>query len=301
MHISYLFTRREKVNRGLHASKVFLVVIAASAALCAACAKPAHASVTMKKVAIDRAMADADFTAEMKKLTRAANSAVSNAKEGGFVFIGYYAVTVEQAARCRELLGDYLAPAYADSVSIPVYETINSANRNMFRRMFGGNPETGKRGVIINAKTVRSLAASKKNVKMVAKLRSLLKKAGVKKGISEKTAVSRINRFVIRYLRYDNTFKCNNAYQAAYKKKSACRGYADLFSQMCMYAGIQNRVVIGKANGDYGWAGHAWNQVRIGKKWYSIDVCWNDSLRSAKRYYMKRGTWRDHKVGYYTA
>lgn len=61
-----------------------------------------------------------------------------------------------------------------------------------------------------------------------------------------------------------------------------CSAYADLFYVLCKASNIPVRYIIGKADGEW----HAWNRVRIKKKWYWVDCTWD--------YWLSRKLWRTH-------
>ena len=77
------------------------------------------------------------------------------------------------------------------------------------------------------------------------------------------------------------------------KKKAVCSGYTNLMNQMCALAGIESIGINGYSKG-FGYTGaigndtdHAWNGVKIGGKWYLIDVTW-DAGPMEKRTFIKR-------------
>lgn len=51
-----------------------------------------------------------------------------------------------------------------------------------------------------------------------------------------------------------------------------CEGYAKAFKLICDELGIPCVLVCGHANG----GGHAWNEVKLGEKWYAVDVTFDD-------------------------
>ena len=57
-------------------------------------------------------------------------------------------------------------------------------------------------------------------------------------------------------------------------RKADCAGIAEAFYVMCKKNGIPVRYVIGWCDGEC----HAWNRVKIGKKWYWIDATLGDWL-----------------------
>lgn len=56
------------------------------------------------------------------------------------------------------------------------------------------------------------------------------------------------------------------------KRVGVCEGYANLFNHLCEQSGIQSI----KIHGTTPLGGHAWNAVRINKKWYLMDVTWGE-------------------------
>ena len=77
------------------------------------------------------------------------------------------------------------------------------------------------------------------------------------------------------------------------KRKAVCSGYAGLFNKMCELAGIESIGIQGYSKG-FGYTGkigkdtdHEWNAVRIGNKWYLIDVTW-DAGHVDRRTFIKR-------------
>ena len=58
--------------------------------------------------------------------------------------------------------------------------------------------------------------------------------------------------------------------------KAICDGYASTFKKMCIYTGIKCEYIASN--------NHAWNLVKIGKKWYHYDTTWNDCVKSQKAF-----------------
>ena len=79
-------------------------------------------------------------------------------------------------------------------------------------------------------------------------------------------------------------------------KKAVCSGYASLFNQMCRLANITSISINGFSKGagyngslrDY--PDHDWNAVKIGSKWYLIDVTWNAGYLEYYSYIKKYST-----------
>lgn len=111
--------------------------------------------------------------------------------------------------------------------------------------------------------------AQTKKVNSVVK--SELKKMKLSKA-SNYTKVKRIHDFIVNRTTYDTSYQRYTAYEALVNKKSVCQGYAMLFYKMATEAGVPCRLVTS--------SDHAWNIVKIGKKWYHVDTTWDDPISS---------------------
>lgn len=89
-----------------------------------------------------------------------------------------------------------------------------------------------------------------------------------------------IHDYILTTASYDNEHDADyklrfTAYAAALNENRAvCEGYALLFYRMCLLAGIDCRVVLGKSFN----ANHTWNIVKLDGKWYNVDCTWDDSI-----------------------
>jgi len=120
---------------------------------------------------------------------------------------------------------------------------------------------------------------------------SACKKAGVKNGMAQKTAVKKINTWICKNMTYKITN--GDALSGFKNKKGQCMTYAQMFEVMCETAGIQTDYVRGTGGG----GSHAWNRVKIDGKWYWVDSTWNDSgSKSNDKYLLDTSLWKSHKV-----
>ena len=71
------------------------------------------------------------------------------------------------------------------------------------------------------------------------------------------------------YRKYEDSY---NAYGCLVKGRAVCSGYADAFNAIMVELNIPSKIVMRND--------HEWNIVRIGKKWYHVDVTWNDCTGS---------------------
>lgn len=74
----------------------------------------------------------------------------------------------------------------------------------------------------------------------------------------------------------------NTVYGTLVKNKAKCDGYAKTFSYICGQAGIRAVTVIGDDKRDSSDIMHMWNKVYYNKKWYNVDVTWDDPVSNIK-------------------
>lgn len=72
-------------------------------------------------------------------------------------------------------------------------------------------------------------------------------------------------------------------------KKGTCGGYARVFYNCCIAAGVPNTDVL--VGGDSHC--HAWNYVKYGGYWYQVDCGWSRYCENAQQYYNLLKTWKD--------
>lgn len=119
--------------------------------------------------------------------------------------------------------------------------------------------------------TAQQLAAVNAGVKEVL--------AGLKvKGKSDYKKVKLIHDYIVNHTRYQISSNCYAAYGALLEGRAVCQGYAQLAYKMLTEAGVKCYVITGKANNGRGTQSHAWNMARVGKKWYYLDVTWDDPI-----------------------
>ncbi len=92
------------------------------------------------------------------------------------------------------------------------------------------------------------------------------------------------------HLNNDDYLLQYTSYAALVNKKAVCQGYANLFYQMCLAAGVTNvRVDDGNAYGGSTSGGHAWNLIKMGNKWYYADPTWDAGYSFGQYEYLLRG------------
>lgn len=112
--------------------------------------------------------------------------------------------------------------------------------------------------------------------------------------LSEEGKIRAIHDYICSNVTYDRASSAlirHSAYSALVEGKAVCEGYSSLFYRMCLEAGIDCRIILGKADNE----DHAWNIVKLGSYYYNIDVTWDENLNSYKYYLKNNADFSDHK------
>lgn len=82
---------------------------------------------------------------------------------------------------------------------------------------------------------------------------------------------------------YDIDYKLSDTmYGTLVKGRAKCDGYAKTFAYVCGKAGIRAVTVIGTDIYSTDDSMHMWNKVYYNKKWYNVDVTWDDPVSNMK-------------------
>ena len=126
-----------------------------------------------------------------------------------------------------------------------------------------------------------NLSASKDKA-LRKKYASIAKKA---KG-SSKTKIKYFNSYLVKHCKYKLTNKPTTYEFLISWKKGQCSHYAKAMKILCSISGIRCEYVAGKVSGSR----HAWNIVKIGKKWYWFDSCWADKGKKIDKRWCFKGS-----------
>ena len=106
------------------------------------------------------------------------------------------------------------------------------------------------------------------------------------RGLSDYEAYKVLHDWVASYIDYnydaltddDLLHDCNNPEYCLDTGWAVCGGYASLYEDLCEAAGLYCDYVHGKADFlNFSGIGHAWNIVKVGGKYYHLDVCCDDT------------------------
>ncbi|WP_458121278.1 transglutaminase domain-containing protein [Paenibacillus sp. Z6-24] len=96
----------------------------------------------------------------------------------------------------------------------------------------------------------------------------------VSSSMNDHEKVKAIHDWVVRNVKYDETYTRYTAYEALHDGTAVCQGYALLTYELLKEAGVQNMIAEGTADGEL----HAWNLVNLDGKWYHLDTTWDDPV-----------------------
>lgn len=136
-----------------------------------------------------------------------------------------------------------------------------------------------------------------KNKKFNNKLNKVVKKLKRKTANkSQRQKLKIINQWIVKNVKYNNSSKnSRNAYGALVNKKGVCVAISSLFKILCDKLGVKSMKLVGRTN-KYG---HAWNYVKVGKKWYGVDATWNITSKKKQKWLMKRKGFRKNHIFIY--
>ena len=188
----------------------------------------------------------------------------------------------------------YLLPS--DTLAMPLYNCLgasySSSNSKVVTVDQNGNIKAKKKGsATITATTGSRLYRYKVTVykkKQSKRVKQVKQLEGLSKSVSKLQKVKAVHDWMIKNVKYDypKYLKgrlprvAHTAQGSLIKKLCVCDGYALGFKKIMKSLKIPCRVVYGKGNG----GGHAWNMVKLGGKWYHIDVTWDDPILSNNNY-----------------
>ena len=102
-------------------------------------------------------------------------------------------------------------------------------------------------------------------------------------GMSEMETVIAAHDWIVTHTTYDKGMLLPipehspdsvNPYGVLINGESICMGYTTTFHMFMDMLGVESVIVRGSSDGEE----HAWNMVKLGEKWYHVDVTWDDFI-----------------------
>lgn len=182
----------------------------------------------------------------------------------------------------------YLLPG--DKEKIPLLNNIDSvkwksSKKSVVSVSSSGTIKAKKKGTAtITATAVGKKYSYKVTVypKTVKKRVNQIVKSVIRGDMSNYEKIKAVHNWMIRNVKYDydrlliGTIPkvSHTAKGALIKKVAVCDGYAHAFQMVMKKLGIPCRFVVGRS----GNVGHGWNMVKLGGKWYHVDVTFDDPI-----------------------
>ncbi len=101
---------------------------------------------------------------------------------------------------------------------------------------------------------------------------AIIKKAGIKKGMSQYDIELNIHNTLVKEFDYIKTTNAHNAYGAIVEKEAVCQGYTLAYNYLLRLCGIEAHYVAGTSRD----IPHAWSLVSIDGEYYYTDITWDD-------------------------
>lgn len=99
--------------------------------------------------------------------------------------------------------------------------------------------------------------------------------------------ISKINKYICDHVAYRTVPDQNpgSGANAFLYGEAVCQGYSELMDIFLKTMGYETVLVTAYAEDfDFTNDGHAWNIIKIDKKWYAVDTTWNDSQKDSTKY-----------------
>ena len=94
-----------------------------------------------------------------------------------------------------------------------------------------------------------------------------------------------VHDYICTTIRYDKDADTSfNILGPFFTGHSACQGISMMAKYLFDYIGVKSMFIYGTADGEGHSDGHAWNKVRIGDKWYNIDITFDLPQRGCMQY-----------------
>jgi transglutaminase/protease-like cytokinesis protein 3 len=103
---------------------------------------------------------------------------------------------------------------------------------------------------------------------------------------SIKGRVRYLNSYLKKTYKYKSNKYDNDVYGVLIKHQAVCGGYAQAFYQLAVKSGIPVKLRISQSHN------HAWNEVKVGGKWRTVDVTWNDTTHTNRYLFSSIRNWK---------
>ena len=131
----------------------------------------------------------------------------------------------------------------------------------------------GSYGLTVYKKFASGSARMKITKKMNKKINTWVKKVKkAKKSSGNYAAVAKAQELICKKVKYGQSTYDQSAYSVFFANRTVCAGYSAAFAIIMGACGYDTMCLTSSISGYE----HEWNKIKIGKKWYNMDVTWDD-------------------------
>ncbi len=101
--------------------------------------------------------------------------------------------------------------------------------------------------------------------------------------------IKQLNDYLVHHMYYSDRGRGDQytAYGALVNGHGVCQAYTLAYYRLLLEAKIDNRMITGLSVQPTGRENHTWNIVKLGNRYYDVDVTWNDAEGRKNMYFLK--------------
>ncbi len=101
--------------------------------------------------------------------------------------------------------------------------------------------------------------------------------------------IKQLNDYLVHHMYYSDRGRGDQytAYGALVNGHGVCQAYTLAYYRLLLEAKIDNRMITGLSVQPTGRENHTWNIVKLGNRYYEVDVTWNDAEGRKNMYFLK--------------
>lgn len=113
--------------------------------------------------------------------------------------------------------------------------------------------------------------------KIMIELKKIVEDTHISDEMTAQEKAYRLGRYLAKYINYYLPTHEQTIYGTLFNKQSVCGGYSHTYATLCRYVGLECDYV---ASDEI--LNHAWNIIKLGDYWYSVDITAAHGLRNYK-------------------
>lgn len=153
----------------------------------------------------------------------------------------------------------------------------------IYQQSYYTNPVNNKtNSVILYIRKGYASSAIRKKILLKMQKNMNFYKSGIRKNMTTAKREKLIHDRLCKKVKYQYGTSSSNSHTivgALVENRGVCETYARTFSVILTHVGVPNNYIEGYVVKGSSVSLHAWNQVKVNKKWYNVDVTWNSGSR----------------------